>query len=101
MSDRGGQLPQGRYAHDMRQVRLRVAQCLIDVLALRQIEYEGNALLSAVVERRRTDQNGHAGAVFAKVLFLTRLDGATRLQLFDGLFVGVAPIGRARLRPSE
>ncbi len=55
----------------------------------------------AVAERRRAEKNRHAAAVFAKVLFLTRLDGSSRLQLCDGLIVGVAPFGRRQLRPSQ
>src|ERR1700686_4477953 len=35
MGDRGSQLAQGCYPPDMGQVRLRVAQCSLDVLALR------------------------------------------------------------------
>src|SRR5467141_779770 len=83
----------------MGELRLRLAQCLFGVLALRQIEHESDALALAVAERRRAEQNRHAAAVFAKVLFLTRSDGSSRLQLYDGLVVGIAPFGWRQLRP--
>ena len=85
----------------MCQVRLRVAQRLLGVLALRQIEHEGDALVLAVAERRRAEQDRHAAAVFSKVLFLTRLDRSSRLQLCQGPVVGAAPFGRRQLRPSQ
>src|ERR1700685_4032093 len=40
VGDRSRQFAQGCYAHDMGQIRLRVAQCLLEVLALCQIEHE-------------------------------------------------------------
>src|ERR1700687_3171873 len=85
----------------MRELHLGVAQRLLGVLALRQIEHEGDALVLTVAERRRAEQNRHAAAVFAKVLFLTRLDGSSRLQLCDGPVVGVVPFGRRQFRPSQ
>src|ERR1700692_4846372 len=85
----------------MREVRLRLAQRLLGALALRQIEYEGDAFISVPLENRAGDQYRHAAAVFAKVLFLTRLGGSRRLQLCEGLVVDIAPFGRRQLRPSQ
>src|SRR6266404_9649390 len=101
MGDRGRQLAQGCYAHDMLQVRLRVAQRALDMLALREIKHEGDAFISVPLEKRAGDQHRHAAAVFAKVLFLTRLDRSSRLQLCEGLVVDIAPFGRRQLRPSQ
>jgi len=72
----------------MRKVRLRIVQRSLDVLALRQIHHESDALVSVPLENRAGDQNRHAAAVFAKVLFLPRLGSSSRLQLRQGLFVG-------------
>src|ERR1700732_446132 len=101
MGDRGRQLAYRRDAVYVCEVRLRLAQCLFGVLTLRQIEHEGDTLILAIAERRRAEQNRYAAAVLVKVLFLTRLDSSSRLQLCDGPFVGVAPFGRRELRPSQ
>src|ERR1700732_1213493 len=101
MGDRGRQLAYRRDAVYVCEVRLRLAQCLFGVFTLRQIEHEGDALILAVAERRRAAQNRYAAAVFVKVLFLTRLDSSSRLQLCDGLVVGVAPFGWRQVRPSQ
>src|ERR1700693_4047789 len=52
VGERSRQLAQGCYAHNMRQIRVRLAQCLLDVLALCQIEHKGDALVLAVAESR-------------------------------------------------
>src|ERR1700676_5394682 len=85
----------------MRQMRLRFAQRPLDPLPLRHVDYKGDALVLAVAERRRAEESRHAAAVFAKVLFLTRLDGSSGLQLCSGLVVGVVPFGRCQLPPAE
>src|ERR1700738_144119 len=85
----------------MRQVRLGVAQRPLDMLALREIQHEGDAFISVPLENCAGDQHRHAAAVFAKVLFLKRSDGSSRLQLCEGLIVDFPPFGRRQLRPSQ
>src|ERR1700738_1388546 len=101
MGDRGRQLAQGCYAYDMRQVRLRIAQSALDMLALREIQHEGDAFISVPLEKRAGDQHRHAAAVFAIVLLLAGVDGSSGMQLCKGLVVDIAPFGRRQLRPSQ
>src|SRR6266851_3606999 len=68
---------------------------------LRSVRSSTKATPSSWRSPNVVEQNRHAAAVFAKVLFLTRLDGSSRLQLCDGPVVGVAPFGRRQLRPSQ
>ena len=63
MGDRGRQLPHGRDAIGVRELHLRLAvsplalaQVLLRLLALGQIEHEGDALVSAFAEGRRAEQ---------------------------------------------
>src|SRR5712671_963072 len=85
----------------MRQFRLRLAQRPLRLLALRQIEHEGDALVSASAEGRRAEKDGHAGAVFPKVLLRKSLAASGRSEFCHGPFVSTAPfIGRQR-RPAH
>ncbi len=54
------------------QIRLTTPQSFLGALALSQIEHESDALGLVFVEAHGTEQDGHAGAVFAEVLFLDR-----------------------------
>src|SRR5205807_2700297 len=78
-------------------VRLRLAQRTLGLLALCQIEHESGALVLAVAERRRAEQNRHAAAVFPNVLLLESFAASRRPELRHGSSVSVAPfIGRQR-----
>ena len=102
MSNRGRQLPHRRDAIGVRERHLRfpvaplaLAQVFLRLLALGQIEHEGDALVSVCAKSRRAEKDGHAGAVFPKVLLLESFTASRRSQVRRGSFDSLAPfIGR-------
>ena len=104
MGDRGRQLPHGRDAIGVRERHLglavspvALAQAVLRLLALGQIEHEGDALVPASAEGRRADEDRHADAVSPKILLLVGFAASRRPELGHGLFVGLAPFdGRQR-----
>ena len=102
MGNRGRQLPHRRDAIGVRQRHLRfpvsplaLAQVFLRVLALGQIEHEGDALVSVCAKSRRAEKDRHASAVFLKVLLLESFTASRRSQLRRGSFDSLAPfIGR-------
>src|SRR6202162_5540260 len=104
MGDRCRQFAQGCYARYVCELHLSIAEALFAgaqpffrSLAVGHVDDKGNTFIWFPLEKRAGDQNRHAAAVFAKVLFLTRMEGSNRLELCDDLFVGVAPFGRRQL----
>ncbi len=107
MGNRGRQLPHRRDAIGVRERHLRfavsplaLAQVLLRLLALGQIEHEGDALVSVFAESRRADKHGHAAAVFPKVLLLESFAASRRSQLCHGPFVASLPFGGRQRRSS-
>ena len=98
MGNRGRQLPHRRDAIGVRERHLRIAvpplaraQVFLRLLALGQIEHEGDALVPAVAEGRRADKNRHTRAVFAKVLLLVRFAASRHHELLPRTSDSVAP----------
>src|ERR1700722_3310468 len=60
-------------------ILFRLAQFHLGPFAFGQVDHEGNAFVWLPLEKRAGDQNRYAAAVFAKVLFLPRLEGSNRL----------------------
>jgi hypothetical protein len=86
VGDRGGQFSQRRHARDASEFGLRLtvsplalAEVLLRLLPLGQIEHEGDALISFPEDRRVGED--HAGAIFPQLLLLERFDASRRPEL--------------------
>src|SRR4029077_9208758 len=64
---RSGLFDRGRFCQDLRD-RVLYANAFLGALALGHIEHESDALISAFIEGRYTDQHGNTAAVFPEVL---------------------------------
>jgi hypothetical protein len=51
----------------------------LSAFALGDVDHKGNPFVWLPLEKRASDQDRHAAAVFAKVLFLTRWESSNRL----------------------
>ena len=71
------------YAHAVHvgEISLQFAERLFRPLALRQIGYESDTLVSALLEGRRREENGNTAAVFPEVLLPDRRPSARHLVL--------------------
>src|SRR6266851_2507042 len=98
-----GPCPTARVAQPLRlrQVGFALAQVILRLLALGQIEHEGDALVSASAEGRRAEKDGHAGTVFPEVLLLERFAASRRPELCHGPFVSATPFDGRQLRPEQ
>src|SRR6516162_848093 len=106
MGDRSREVPHSCDAVRMRQLHLNLAVSLLDLtffgfrpLAFRQIEHESDTLVPRILQARRTDQDGHAAAILAKIFFLECLRGAGHFHLLNRLSVAVPPFRRRQVRP--
>ena len=92
----------------VRQLHLRLAVPLLALaqrrfrpLALGQIEHESDRLVSSFFDRRRTQQNGDAAAVFPEVFLLNRQPDPSPFVLFDPLCVALAPVPGGQILPVD
>jgi hypothetical protein len=78
---------------------LSLAQRILRALALRQIEHECDALVTALFKCCPTNQHGHTATVLSSVLLFERLEPAATFLLFDPCVIPVAPVRRRQVRP--
>src|SRR6266404_3709391 len=106
MGDRRRQLAHRRDAVGVRELQLRLAVsplafasfCLYP-LALSQIKYVGNTLVTALFKCCPTYQYRHTATVFSSVFLFERFEPAATFLLFDPCVIPVAPVGRRQVRP--
>src|ERR1700722_13030073 len=108
MGDRGRELPHGSDAAGVRQIRLYFAVAALAVagfgfrpLAIGQIQYERDALVSAFREESAADQHRDTAAILAKILLLVRWHGSGCFQPFNGPCVALAPFRRRQVCPAD
>src|SRR5713101_5722809 len=106
MGDRGRQLAHRRYAVGVREFQLHLtvsmlafASFCLHSLALSQIKYVGDTLVTALLKCCPTNQHGHTATVFPSVFLFERFEPATTFLLFDPSVIPVAPVGRRQIRP--
>src|SRR6266568_9407094 len=105
MGDRGRQLAHRRDAVGVREFQLCRAVSLLAFasfclypLALSQIKYVGNTLVTAIFKCCPTYQYGHTATVFSREFFFEWLEPAATFLLFDSCVIPVAPVGRRQVR---
>src|SRR5216684_7770801 len=81
------------------QISLTSHQSLFGPLALRQIEHECDALVTALFKCCPTYQYGHTATVFSCEFFFERLEPTAAFLPFDPCVIPVAPVGRRQVRP--
>ena len=91
----------GRMVHEGAKAGLACPQLLLGPLALGQVEHESDTLVPGFFEGRRSNQDGHATAVFAEVFLLVWRDGSGRCQLGQGALSSGAPFRRRQLGPVQ
>src|SRR6516225_10338001 len=108
MGDRSREVPHSCDAVRMRQLHLNLAVSPLDLtffgfrlLAFSQIEHESDTLVPRILQARRTDQDGYAAAILAKIFFLECLRGAGHFHLLNRLSVAVPPFRRRQVRPAH
>src|ERR1700682_3170091 len=106
MGDRGGQLAHRRDAVGVRELQLRLAVSLLafasfclNPLALGQIKYEGDTLVTALFKCCPTNQHGHTATVFPSVFLLEWPEPAATFLRLDPHNFAVAPVGWRQVRP--
>src|ERR1700733_4982502 len=82
------------------QISLTSHQSLFGPLALRQIEHECDALVTALFKCCPTNQHGYAAVVFSCEFFFERLEPTAAFLLFDPCVIPVAPVRRRQVRPT-
>ena len=80
---------------------LACPQLLLGPLALGQVQHEGDTLVPGFFEGRRSNQDGHATAIFAEVFLLVWRDGSGRCQFSQGALRSGAPFRRRQLGPVQ
>jgi hypothetical protein len=75
--------------------------CVLGSLSIRQVDNEGDALVSGSIENGGANQDGHSGSVFLEELFLVWLYCPSCLYNFQGLIVAVTPLGRRQVPPAH
>src|SRR5215469_3156623 len=102
--NRSGHLSERRDAVRVRQLHLylviaplAVAQTLLRLLALAQIEHESDTFLASLFEARGTNQHGQAAAVLAEIFLLERRQDSGPLELWQP----VPRVHRGQVRPAE
>src|SRR5882757_7990114 len=90
-------LPQ--LAPRLSELNLSLAQRIFHALALRQIEHECDALVSALFKCCPPYQYGHTATVFSREFLFERLEPAAAFLLFDPCVIPVAPVRRRQVRP--
>src|SRR6266851_6852273 len=81
------------------QISLTAHQSLFRSLALSQIKYVGNALVTAIFKGCPTYQYGHTATVFSREFLFEWLEPTATLLPLDSCVIPVAPVGRRQLRP--
>src|SRR5229473_4865087 len=106
MGDRGRQLAHRRDAVGVRELQLRLAVSLLAFasfclhpLALSQIKYVGDTLVTALFKCCPTYQYRHTSTVFSSVFLFERFEPAATSLLLDPSVIPVAPVGRRQVRP--
>src|SRR5271154_288104 len=94
-------VPIGSRLGEIAEALLAVPQRCVSLLALGQIEHEGDPLISAFFKSRYTDQHWHPAAVFPEVLLLEWWQAPTHLVLFDPSDVRILPFRGCQIRPSD
>jgi hypothetical protein len=96
MSDRGGEVPDGRDAIRVGEFHLHLAVPSLTLarfgfrpLSPSDIQHESDDTIA--FEPSRTDQNGNAATVFPNVLFLERLNRRERVQLRERQWMSLVP----------
>src|SRR5947208_9157176 len=79
---------------DLTEFVFALPQCFLGALALRQIEHECDALVTALFKCCPTHQHGDTATVFSGVFLFERLELAATFLPFDPCAIPVAPVGR-------
>src|SRR5581483_4270683 len=66
----------GHRFDDLTELVFAFSQRILSALAVRQIEYERDALVAALFEQRASNQHGDTAAILSEKLFLVRLSNS-------------------------
>src|SRR6516225_48490 len=85
----------------MGKVGLRCLQRFFCTLLFAQIEYKRDPFVTASLKNGAAYQNGHAAAIFAKVLFFEWLKYSRGHDFFLRALVALTPFGRCQFCPGH